>query len=189
MRWRALPAFAAIDFLSCLLVVFVAVALTSARPQVKTYGSYAVVMTWPHDLNDVDLYLRDPTGATAFFAHPQVDGMQLEHDDLGTASTGYGKGKQDVERMVIRTATAGQWVIDTHLYRRRDHGAAPIPVTVSLWDLRAEDHVVKSRIVDLVHTGDEKTPFRFTLDQAGNVAGFSYVPVSLVNPSTSFSGG
>jgi hypothetical protein len=47
MRWRPLPAFAAIDFLSCLLVVFVAVALTSRPPQVKTYGAYAVVVTWP----------------------------------------------------------------------------------------------------------------------------------------------
>jgi len=34
VRWRALPAFAAIDFLSCMLVVFVAVALTSRPPQV-----------------------------------------------------------------------------------------------------------------------------------------------------------
>ena len=52
MRWRPLPAFAAIDFLSCLLVVFVAVALTSAPPQVKTYGAYAVVITWPSGDND-----------------------------------------------------------------------------------------------------------------------------------------
>jgi hypothetical protein len=48
------PAFAAIDFLSCLLVVFVAVALTSSPPQVKTYGDYAVVITWPKGQNDVD---------------------------------------------------------------------------------------------------------------------------------------
>jgi hypothetical protein len=58
MRWRPLPAFAAIDFLSCLLVVFVAVALTSRPPQVKTYGAYAVVVTWPKGHNDVDLDAR-----------------------------------------------------------------------------------------------------------------------------------
>src|SRR5579862_1717756 len=112
MRWRAMPAFAAIDFLSCLLVVFVAVALTSARPQVTTYGSYAVVMTWPSDGNDVDLYVRDPAGNIAFFAKSQVGEMQLEHDDLGTSTTGYGKGKQNEERTIIRTATPGQWVVD-----------------------------------------------------------------------------
>lgn len=187
MRWRALPAFAAIDFLSCLLVVFVAVALTSSRPQVKTYGSYAVVMTWPNDGNDVDLYVRDPGGNIAFFARAQIAEMQLEHDDLGTAASGYGKGKLEVERTVIRTATPGQWVVDAHLYRRRD-GSGAIPVTVSLWDLRAEDHVVKTRRVFLRGTGDEKTPFRFTVDAGGDVTGYSYVPVSLVSPTTAYPG-
>ena len=60
MRWRPLPAFAAIDFLSCLVVVFVAVALTSRPPQVKTYGAYAVVITWPKGDDDVDLFVRNP---------------------------------------------------------------------------------------------------------------------------------
>src|SRR3954471_524333 len=95
MRWRALPAFAAIDFLSCLLVVFVAVALTSSRPEVKTYGSYAVVMSWPHGAgDDVDLYVRDPRGNICFFARPQVGEMQLEDDDLRTASPPHGERRQ-----------------------------------------------------------------------------------------------
>src|SRR5690242_17373239 len=100
MRWRALPAFAAIDFLSCLLVVFVAVAVTSAPPRVKTYGAYAIVITWPAGKNDVDLYLRDPQGAVSYFGRPQVDQMQLEHDDLGTRGTNYGNGRTNQERTV-----------------------------------------------------------------------------------------
>jgi hypothetical protein len=187
MRWRALPAFAAIDFLSCLLVVFVAVALTSTRPEVKTYGSYAVVLTWPHDGNDVDLYVRNPGGEISFFAQPQVAEMQLEHDDLGTKVTGYGKGNHDVERTVIRAATPGEWVVDAHLYRRRA-GTQPIPVMVTLWDLRAEDHLLKTQRVFLTRTGDEKTPFRFTVNGTGDVGGYSHVPVSLTSPTTAYSG-
>src|SRR3954454_19966092 len=170
MRWRALPAFAAIDFLSCLLVVFVAVAMTSAPPQVKTFGSYAVVMTWPQGRDDVDLYVRDPAGAIAYFGRAQADQMQLEHDDLGTHASSYGKNNENQERVIIRSASAGQWVVDAHLYRRRN-GAAPIPVTVSLWDLRDSDHVVQQRKVTLSDQGDERTPFRFTVDAAGNIAG------------------
>src|SRR3954447_13234064 len=187
MRWRALPAFAAIDFLSCLLVVFVAVALTSTRPQVKTYGSYAVVMSWPHAGDDIDLYVRDPGGEISFFGRAQVAEMQLEHDDLGTTATGYGKGKHDVERTVIRRATPGQWVVDAHLYRRRG-GTEPIPVTVSLWDLRAEDHLLTTRHIVVRKTGEERTPFRFTVDATGNVTGYSYVPISLTSPTTAYSG-
>ena len=62
MRWRAYPAFAAIDFLSCLLVVFVTVSLLSRPPEVKTFGTYAVVASWPPGDGDVDLYVRDPDG-------------------------------------------------------------------------------------------------------------------------------
>jgi hypothetical protein len=189
LRWRALPAFAAIDFLSCLLVVFVAVAVTSRPPQVKTYGSYAVVAKWPAGQSDIDLYVRDPEGNLCYFHRAQAGQMQLEHDDLGTKTTSYGRGKANEERTIIRSATPGQWVVDTHLYRRSPGtGASPIPVTVSLWDLRAEDHQLEQRRVTLVHQGDERTPFRFTVDARGNVAGYSFVPMSLVQSSTTFTG-
>ena len=187
MRRRALPAFAAIDFLCCLLVVFVAVAMTSTAPQVKTFGSYALVMTWPTGPNDVDLYVRDPAGAISYFGRAQVDQMQLEHDDLGTKATGYGQGKENEERTIIRSASPGQWVVDTHLYRRPE-GTAPIPVTVQLWDLRSEDRILEQRRVTLVHQGDERTPFRFTVDAHGDVTGYSFVPVSLVQSDTAFTG-
>jgi hypothetical protein len=187
LRWRALPAFAAIDFLSCLLVVFVAVALTSRPPQVKTYGSYAVSIQWPSGPNDVDLYVRDPAGAICYFRDMQVDQMQLEHDDLGTLQTGYGKGKPNEERTVLRGTTPGEYVVDAHLFSR-GVGTAPIPVSVQLWDLQGDDRLVKSRTVYVTHTGDMRTPFRFTVDAAGATTGFSYVPVNLMQPTTTYAG-
>src|SRR2546429_168567 len=126
MRWRPLPAFAAIDFLSCLLVVFVAVALPSQPPQVKTYGAYAVVITWPKGRNDVDLFVRDPEGAVSYFAKAQADQMQLEHDDRGTAATGYTHSHQNEERTVLRSASSGEWIANILLYARQQ-GPAPRP--------------------------------------------------------------
>src|SRR5437764_1274795 len=143
MRSRPLPAFAAIDFLSCLLVVFVAVALTSAPARVKTFGAYAVVITWPSGGDDVDLYIRDPQAGICFFGRPQVDQMQLEHDDLGTAATSYGRRHGNQERIVVRNATPGQWIANVRLFARA-HSSGRIPVTVTLWDLRSDDHPVYS---------------------------------------------
>ena len=187
MRWRPLPAFAAIDFLSCMLIVFVAVALTSAPPQPKTYGEYAVVITWPKGKNDVDLYVRDPAGAISFFARPQIDRMQLEHDDLGTMSSSYGRNHENAERTVLRSATPGQWVANVRLFMR-SQGTTPIPVRVTLWDLRSEDHVVYSDQRDLTHTGDERTAFRFTLDHAGGVTTISHLPASLSSSTQTYLG-
>jgi hypothetical protein len=186
MRWRPLPAFAAIDFLSCLLIVFVAVALTSAPRQVKTYGAYAVVITWPRSADDVDLYVRDPAGGISFFGRPQVDQMQLEHDDLGTAGTNYGRGAVNQERTVLRTATPGQWIANVRLFARNDNATSPIPVTVALWDLRAADHVVYSDVRTLTHEGDQRTAFRFTIDRNGNAGGISHLPVSLTTKTTAY---
>jgi len=188
VRWRALPAFAAIDFLSCLLVVFVAVAVTSRPPQVKTYGSYAVVARWPAGGNDVDLYVRDPSGNLCYFHNAQVGQMQLEHDDLGTRTTNYGAGRPNVERTVLRGTTPGQYVVGANLFLERPPRKR-IPVSVELWDLRGDDRVLKSRIVHVAHTGDQRTPFRFTVDASGRVTGFSYLPADLTRPTTTFVGG
>jgi hypothetical protein len=183
VRWRPLPAFAAIDFLSCLLVVFVAVALTSRPPEVKTYGAYAVVLTWPKGSSDVDLFVRDPAGEISYFAKPQTGQMQLEHDDLGTRRTSYAHANENQERTVLRSATPGQWVANVLLFSR-GRGSAPIPVSVTLWDLRSEDRAVYTIKRTLTHMGDERTAFRFTIDRGGNVAGTSHLPVSLVWPTT-----
>jgi hypothetical protein len=184
---RALPAFAAIDFLSCLLVVFVAVALTSKPPEVKTYGAYAVVMTWPKGANDVDLYLRDPAGNTCYYRQLQAGQMQLEHDDLGKGSTNYGSGARNEERTVIRGTAAGQYVVGVHMYFRAG-GSGPVPVQVDLWNLQGGDRLLKTREVYLMKTGDERTPFRFTIGPGGRVTGFSELPVSLVTPDTAYTG-
>jgi hypothetical protein len=166
-----------------MLVVFVAVALTSAPRQIPTLGSYAVVLTWPPGMNDLDLYVRDPAGAICFFGNMQIDELQLEHDDLGTSATSYGGGKPNEERTVLRGTTTGQYVVNVHLYHR-GQGTAPIPAIVSLWDLRGSDRVIQSRTVRVTHAGDERTAFRFTLDARGDVTGYSFVPVSLVQPTT-----
>jgi hypothetical protein len=187
MGWRPLPAFAAIDFLSCLVVVFVAVALTSRPPQVKTYGAYAVVITWPKGRDDVDLFVRNPDGAISYFARTQVDQMQLEHDDLGTSTTGYAHSNQNQERTVLRSATPGQWTANVFLYSRSG-GSAPIPVAVTLWDLRTQDRIVHRTTRQLARQGDERTAFRFTIDHAGNVSGISQLPLSLVSSTTAYSG-
>lgn len=186
MSRRSLPAFAAIDFLSCLLVVFVAVALTSARPHVETPGAYAVTVSWARGDNDVDLYLRDPQGGISYFASAQVDQMQLEHDDLGTNASGYGRRATNTERTVIRAAAPGQYVANVHLYRR-SHGTGPLPVTVELWDIRGVDHRAYTTTVRVTRQGDERTAFRFTLSPAGALAAISHLQVSLVRPSTRYS--
>jgi len=113
--------------------------------------------------------------------------MQLEQDDLGTAGSNYGAGKQNVERTVLRGTTAGQYVVGTNLFQRRPP-AGRIPISVELWDLQGDDRILKARTVYVARTGDQRTPFRFTVDMTGKVTGFSYLPVDLRMVSTAYAG-
>src|SRR5262249_527823 len=130
---------------------------------------------------------RDPSGGLCYFRRPQVDQMQLEHDDQGIAGTSYGRARTNEERIVLREPVAGQYVVGARLYDRRQ-GTAPIPVSIELWDLRGHDPVLKTKIVYLTKTGDVRTPFRFSLDAAGAVTGYSTLPADLLAPSTGYVG-
>lgn len=148
-------------------------------PAVTTYGQYAVTVTWPAVRDDdVDTYLRDPQGEIVWYGSLQVGALQLEHDDLAVGDSGYGKGQPNYERVVIRQSTAGEYVVNVHLYARRDSG--PVPLLVQLWDLRGHDRVLLSRTLNLNDQGDEQTVFRFSLNRGGDLAGTNRLPVSLL---------
>ena len=181
---RTLAMIVVVDFLAALTLMQQAIIARSTiekkPPAVQTFGQYAVTVTWPgnrHD--DIDTYVRDPAGGIVWYAATQVDAMQLEHDDLGTQGSGYGQGQQQEERVVIRQATPGEYVVNVHYYRAND--SRPVPVSVALWDLRGNDRLILTRQVTLAQQGDERTVFRFTLNQRGEMTGSNRLPVSLLD--------
>jgi hypothetical protein len=173
-------AWAALDLVSCLLlVVYTLIAPPRARSaKVITLGAYAVVLEWPRNSeNDVDLYVRDPSGDVAWYGQPNVGALQLEHDDLG-AGTGsnYGSGP-NYERAVVRTAAPGTYTAVLHMYCAVEPG--PTSATVELWKLGAQQRPVKVRTLKMGKSGDEQTAFSWTLDAAGRILSTNTLPVSL----------
>ena len=143
---------------------------------IRTDGFYAIVMEWPDSSqDDVDLYVRDPSGNIAYFSSRDVGLMHLEHDDQGTVSDtaetqdGRIAVERNEERVILRGTMTGEYTVNVHLYNRR--GRSPTPVTVRLIRLRGEDDEVVNKSVTLSVSGDERTAFRFTLNAAGAVSG------------------
>lgn len=186
---RGRPALAPLELALALLFVFMVIALTiidQRPPSVTTYGQYAVTVTWPARPDDIDTYLRDPSGTIVWYGASQVDAMQLEHDDLGTSSSGYGHGAVNSERVVIRQSSPGEYVVNVHYYNARDRG--PVPVTVELWDLRGNDKRLLTRNVTMSLPGDERTAFRFRLNQHGEYVASNTLPVSLLQQAAGTAG-
>lgn len=149
-------------------------------------GKYVIQATWPDgSTDDVDLWVRDPGGNTAWFSSRDVGLMHLEHDDLGARSdrlvspAGEVAIQRNEERVILRGVMPGEYVVNVHMYHKRDDG--PTPVTISLYRLDGEGSTVAGRERVLERHGDEKTAFRFTIDRDESVTDVSDLPLSLVS--------
>lgn len=181
------PLVAAVDLLANLVLVFAVLALTATHqpPTVPQNIQFAVVDTWAAGSNaDVDLYVRDPQGNICYFADTNVGLMNLQHDDLGTATSGTQtlpngqvvKVKFNGERVDLRGFVPGEYTVNVQAYDL--HGAGPTQVKVELW---SADHVMTRATVMLNKTGDERTAFRFTLTRDGRVIDVNHVQANLVS--------
>ena len=139
-----------------------------------TEGKYAVVMQWPAtSQDDVDLYVRDPAGNIVFFNARELGQMHLEHDDRGARTKADQSSSQSTparkheERVILRGTAPGEYVVNVHMYNKRDE--TPTPVHVRLIMLQGVDAESASRDLVLAANGAEATAFRFTLAPDGIV--------------------
>lgn len=170
---------AAIDSLSCLLLVVLVAINPPVEPTaaaIETYGRWAVVVSWPASDNDVDIWLRTPAGDRVSWVTPRLAVAHLEQDDLGMRSDDPGAANR--ERVVIRSTEAGEYVANLHCYACYD---PPIAVDVALWRLQGADRSVKRRRLVLGRNGQEVTVFRFTLAGDGALRNLSYLPARIVS--------
>lgn len=151
---------------------------------IETDGAYAIVATWPADVNDdVDLYVQDPSGNLVFYGRTTAELMHLEYDDRGElgdkamTSSGEVKAAINSERAIIRGGMPGEYVVNVHMFAKRH--ASPTKVKVSLYRLKGDDTEILVKERTLANDGDEATAFRFTLGADGEKTGDSELPISL----------
>lgn len=156
---RRPPIVAAFDLQSVLLATFLALVLLMVVPQrqaqMETFGEYAITMNWTDgSRSDLDLYVRDPGGAIVSFDNRDTRLLHLEHDDRGSPDV------RNFERIVLRGAQRGEYVVNVHAYRKRGQGVDH--VRVELWRLLGRDRRLHAQEVEVRYEGEERTAFRFT---------------------------
>lgn len=141
---------------------------------VRTYGEYAVTIEWPDGSpDDVDLYVRDPTGVIVYFSARDEGLMHLEHDDQGAISdhaqteSGEYTVDRNEERVIMRGMIPGEYVVNVHMYNKRS--PRPTPVTIRLIRLKGDDAELVKKVRVLADKGDEATAFRFTERSDGSI--------------------
>lgn len=157
--------------------------------KINAKAEFMITVVWDKDSNcDVDTYVEDPAGNLVSFGRREQGLMHLDRDDLGKRNDRVilQNGRlievsENREIVTIRGIIPGEYVVNVHMYRRpnQDYNPdkdgeiidepIPTPVIIRLDKLNPRVKLIAQKEVMLKNNGDEKTAFRFTLDNDGDV--------------------
>ena len=160
-------------FAALFSLAFILINPSKKNKTVDAKAEFIITVIWPSEMDDdVDTYVEDPEGNLIAFNRREQGLMHLDRDDTGlsfdTISTSFGlvEYKENREMVTIRGYVPGEYVVNVHMYTKREDKETP--VTIILEKINPYK-VVTGRNVVLKLRGDEKTAFRFTVDDEGKV--------------------
>jgi len=158
-------------------------------------AEFIITVTWPGESkDDVDTWLEDPLGNVLFFRQKEKGLMHLDKDDLGVSNdtVTLPNGKQitvkiNQEIVTIRGFIPGEWILNVHMYRKRDtygndlyEGGSTTPVEVKMVRLNPKVKIVIYETVILITNWQEETVTRFTMAGDGDILSMDDLPKKLV---------
>lgn len=180
LLFNTLLCFAALFTLS-----FVMINPSRENANTESKAEFIITITWPHEQdNDVDVYVEDPEGHLVSFNRREDGLMHLDRDDLGhrndTIQTPDGPITYNENREIvsIRGILPGEYIVNVHMYHK--NSVEDCPVTIQL-DKINPFKTVTIKEVTLVIKEEEKTAFRFTVNQNGDVIDVNELPKNLAH--------
>jgi len=169
-------------FAALFALAFVLINPSKDDKNIEAKADFIITVNWPAELDDdVDTYVEDPQGNVVAFMRREQGLMHLDRDDVGfrsdTVSTPNGiiEFKENREVVTLRGTSAGEYVVNVHLYGRRSKEPhQPIPVSIRL-EKMTPFKIEAAREVVLIEKGEEKTAFRFVLNSDGEVISLNYL--------------
>jgi len=135
----------------------------------KAPGNMIIELRWPDEVNaDVDLWVQSPGDKAVGYTNKGGEVFDLLRDDLGIASDLTGL---NYEFAYSRGAPQGEYTVNVHLFRNISK-VYPVPVTVAVslkTPKRVSTRQILSTTLNLDSIGQEKTVFRFKLDDASEL--------------------
>jgi hypothetical protein len=171
-------------FAALFVFSFILISPEKKKNTVAVKADFMITVTWNKDIDDdVDTYVEDPAGNLVAFMRREQGLMHLDRDDLGhrndTIDTPNGpvEYRENREIVTLRGFIPGEYVVNVHMYMKRDQ--KPTEVTVVLEKLNPYSVGMAKELV-LTISGQEKTAFRFRLDNDGNIIEINELEKTLV---------
>jgi hypothetical protein len=140
-----------------------------AEAAIRSPGNVIVEIRWPDDIDaDIDLWVEAPGDTPVGYSNKGGAIFNLLRDDLGQRGD---TTELNYEISYSRGVPAGEYTVNVHLYRNSG-GYVSIPVTISV-SVKANTNESARRLLAtellLENEGEERTAFRFSLDDEGRL--------------------
>ena len=140
-----------------------------AEAAIRSPGNVIVEIRWPDEIDaDIDLWVEAPGDTPVGYSNKGGTIFNLLRDDLGHRGD---STELNYEISYSRGVPAGEYTVNVHFYRNSG-GYVSIPVTISV-SVKAKSNESARRVLAtellLENEGEERTAFRFSLDDKGRL--------------------
>ncbi len=159
---------------------------TADKGRINLKAEYIISVTWPDNLaEDIDLWVRDPLGEIVSYLNKDAGWLHLDRDDRGEINdTITVNGKTQIypineEVVTIRGIIAGEYAVNLYYYKQTE--PKPVEALVKVEKVNPTLQTVFVKKVLLNKQDDEQTIVRFELNDQGEIARMSQLPLVLTS--------
>lgn len=187
-------------FVMLVILLLFVVKAENAKPAPENKNEFIITVHWDDGTDDdVDTWVKDPTGKVISFQNKEVPGMHLQRDDIGRANKRVASADgivveepKNMEVVNITSWIPGTYIVNLHLYRANRVnlaevlqgtavGEGEVTVEVKLMKVNPYGEAAKVQVkLDRAIFSQEKTAFSFTVNEKGEVTDVNSLPVSFV---------
>jgi hypothetical protein len=175
-----------VGFVFLFIIAFMLINPSIKKADIKTKAEFVITVTWDdRSRDDVDTWLLDPAGNVLHFRQKDVGLAHLDRDDLGKINDTLtlDDGRQVVyphnqELTTIRGFLTGEWVLNVHMYSKRD--ANPTLVEVRIDKLNPKVETIFYKEIMMKSRWEEVTIARFVMTNQGDIISWDDLPKKLL---------
>lgn len=154
------------------------------KASVEKQAEYIITATWPKNLSDdIDLWMRSPTGQTVSYLAKEAGWLNLERDDRGELNDALMiDGKKEIhplnqEIITIRKRHVGEYIVNLYYYKSSSNDSVPVDIRIDRINPKYE--IVYRKTLQLKTQDQEITAVRFSIKEDGSVHDISQLPSTL----------
>jgi len=155
------------------------------QADIKTKAEFIITLTWADSsTSDVDVWLEDPLENILYFSAKEIGLMHLDRDDLGRLNDTivlkdgtWVNYDHNQEIVTIRGFIPGEWVLNVHMYAKRDN--IPVSIEIKMDKLNPYKTIIYKKFT-IDKDWEEVTIKRFTMTGNGDILIMNDLPKKLV---------